>query len=117
MNLKEALVNALALIEAMPPTAKEIALNEIDLGEFAYKQTVARLEQAADDSTDHQANLLDLLNNLGVRGLVNEIASILESTSKRDETLPYDIKGSPESAPVEPEDLEAAADVLRSDLW
>ena len=117
MNLKEALTNAVVIIRAMPPTVQVFVQNKIDMTDVALQETVGLLREAADESSDHRTYLASLVKTLGVRGVANEIASILESASIQNNSLPYDPNEFPNTEAVDPEDLMTAARNFRADLW
>lgn len=117
MNLKEALTNAVAIIRAMPPTVQVFVQNRTGMTDVALQETVGLLREAAEESKDHRAYFASLVKTLGVRGVANEIASILESASIQNTSLPYDPNEFPDDEAVDPEDLMTAARNLRGDLW
>ena len=63
--------------------------------------------------------LVKLLVKHGVRGVVNTLACVLEDVGNQGETLPYNLldNAADPEGPVDPGDLENAAEVLRGDLW
>lgn len=117
MNLKEALTNAATIIRAMPPTVQTFVRNKTGMTDVEVQETVGLLREAAEESKDHRTYLASLVKTLGVRGVANEIASILETASIQNTSLPYDPIEFPEEEAVDPEDLMTAARNFRADLF
>lgn len=60
--------------------------------------------------------LIRLLDEFGVRGVVNAVAELLEQEGEQGNKLPYDT-GVDKGETVSPGDLQTAANALRADLW
>jgi hypothetical protein len=117
MNLKEALTNAVVIIRAMPPVVQDFVRNRTGMTEVELQETVGLLRESAEESKDHRTYLGSLVKSLGVRGVANEFASILESASIQNTSLPYDPNEFPDAEAVDSEDLKTAARNIRADLW
>jgi hypothetical protein len=117
MNLKEALTNAVVFIRAMPPVVQDFVRNRTGMTDVELQETIGLVREAAEESKDHRTYLASLVRTLGVRGVANEIASILESASIENTSLLYDPNEFPDDEPVDPEDLMTAARNFRTDLW
>ena len=61
--------------------------------------------------------LESLVQQYGVRGLVDTLAGVLRQAAREGRELPYDVLDFGDSDPVDPDDLRNAANALEADLW